>query len=60
MDIIRSRGQIKRSELMRIMYRDVDDSMMRGIEATLSAMKVITSTPLTDGRLDYMFKWVGN
>jgi len=44
---------------MRIMYRDVDDSMMRGIEATLTAMKVVTSTPLTDSRLDYMFKWVG-
>ena len=60
MDIIRGRGEIKRSELMRIMYRDIDDSMMRGIEATLTAMKVITSTPLTDGRLDYMFKWIGN
>ena len=60
MDIIRSRGTIKRSELMRIMYRDVDDSMMRGIEATLTAMKVITSVPMTEGRLDYMFTWIGN
>jgi len=60
MDIIRSRGEMKRSELMRIMYRDVDDSMMRGIEATLTAMRVISSTPITDGRLDYMFKWIGN
>lgn len=58
LDFIKTRGPIKRSELMRILYYDIDVRTLSIIEENLLAMQVITRTPNFETH-DVTYEWLG-
>lgn len=55
LSLIQARKEVSRSEIMRIMYRDIDETVMKSIEATLLAMRVVKRKIVQD---DLIYIWL--
>jgi len=59
LNLIQSRGELTRSNLMRKMYRDLDPGTLDVVETTMRQMKVVEVVSIP-GKGDVLYKWKGD
>lgn len=60
MEFIRKRKEVKRSELLRMLYYDIDVRTLDVVEENLKAMGLMKIVEFDSGTGDYTYRWVGS